>query len=71
MNYTYAVVIEQDEDGMYIAKVPDIAGCHTQAKTIPELMTRITEAIQLCVAEYKDNIIPLNFIGLQQVTITA
>ena len=32
LNYT--VLIEQDEDGIYIAKVPDISGCYTQGKTV-------------------------------------
>lgn len=46
LNYT--VLIEQDEDGMYIAKVPDISGCYTQGKTVEQAMERIREAIQVC-----------------------
>jgi predicted RNase H-like HicB family nuclease len=45
---TYTVIIEQDEDGLYVAKVPDIVGCHTQGKTVSEVMNRIKEAIQAC-----------------------
>ncbi|WP_231585432.1 MULTISPECIES: type II toxin-antitoxin system HicB family antitoxin [unclassified Methanosarcina] len=46
MNYT--VLIEQDENGIYIAKVPDISGCYTQGKTVEQVMERIEEAIQVC-----------------------
>lgn len=46
LNYT--VLIEQDEDGIYIAKVPDIPGCYTQGKTVEQAMERIREAIQVC-----------------------
>jgi len=44
----YAVVIEKGESGYYIAYVPSIPGCHTQAKTLPQLMRRVQEAIELC-----------------------
>jgi predicted RNase H-like HicB family nuclease len=46
LNYT--VLIEQDEDGIYIAKVPDICGCCTQGKTFEQAIERIREAIQVC-----------------------
>ena len=46
MNFT--VLIEQDEDGIYVAKVPDIRGCYTQGKTVQQVMERIKEAIQVC-----------------------
>lgn len=61
----YTVLIEQDEDGIYVAKVPDITGCHTQGKTVSEVMERIKEAIQSCSKD--ENIEPLKFIGIQQV----
>jgi predicted RNase H-like HicB family nuclease len=62
---TYTVLIEQDEDGIYVAKVPDITGCHTQGKTVSEVMERIKEAIQACSKD--ENVEPLKFIGIQQV----
>ena len=42
------VVIEKDKDGYFIASVPALRGCHTQAKTLDVLMKRVKEAIQLC-----------------------
>ena len=43
----FSVVIEKDEDGYYVASVPELPGCHTQAKTLDELMERIREAVEL------------------------
>ena len=44
----FKVIIEQDEDGYFIAIVPALPGCYTQAKTLLELKKRIREAILLC-----------------------
>ncbi|MCK4405804.1 MAG: type II toxin-antitoxin system HicB family antitoxin [Hadesarchaea archaeon] len=43
----FNVVVERDEDGYYVASVPELPGCHTQAKTLDELRRRIEEAIKL------------------------
>ena len=48
MQRQFDVVIEQDEDGYYVASVPQLPGCHTQAKSLDDVMTRIREAIELC-----------------------
>ncbi len=70
LNFT--VLIEQDEDGMYIVKVPDIPGCYTQGKTVEQAMERIKEAIQVCLeAEEEEEILPLKFIGVQQLEVKA
>jgi predicted RNase H-like HicB family nuclease len=44
----FGVVVEKDVDGYYVASVPELPGCHTQAKTLDEVMKRIKEAIQAC-----------------------
>jgi len=44
----FKVVIERDKDGYFVASVPALPGCHTQARTFPELMERVRDAIQLC-----------------------
>ena len=44
----FGVVVEKDEDGYYVASVPELPGCHTQAKTLDEVMKRIKEAIEAC-----------------------
>ena len=63
----FTVIIEQDEDGIYVASVPDIQGCYTQGKTIPEVLERIKEAIELCLETEEEEIEPLKFVGLQQI----
>lgn len=46
----FAVVVERDADGYYVASVPELPGCHTQAKTLDELTERIKEAIEAYLA---------------------
>jgi len=44
----FNVVVERDEEGYYVASVPALPGCHTQARSLDKLMERIREAIELC-----------------------
>ncbi len=41
----YRVLIEQDEDGMYVAEVPSLPGCISQGQTREEAVENIREAI--------------------------
>ncbi len=67
----YVVVIERDEDGWYVASVPGLQGCHTQARSLDELNERIKEAILLCLGVKNERQIEpsLEFVGLQKVTV--
>jgi predicted RNase H-like HicB family nuclease len=47
----FTVVIERDEDGYYVASVPSLPGCHTQARTLDTLMKRVREVIELCIED--------------------
>jgi predicted RNase H-like HicB family nuclease len=49
--YNFQVVIEQDEDGMYVADVPALEGCHAQGMTFEEALGNIREVISMCVQE--------------------
>ena len=48
MSRDFNVYIEKDADGIFVASVPSLPGCHTQAKSLDQLMDRIREAIELC-----------------------
>ena len=65
----FTIWIEQDEDGFYVAMVPEIQGCYTQGKTLPEVLERIKEAIEVCLEADKEEINPMKFIGIQKVQI--
>ena len=67
----FTVVIERDEAGYYVATVPSLRGCHTQAKNLDTLMKRTREAIELCLEEEDDRgeAAPLELIGIQQISV--
>ena len=44
----FNVIIERDEDGYYVASVPELRGCHTQAKSLDMLMKRVRDVIGMC-----------------------
>lgn len=67
----FDAVVERDSEGVYIASVPALRGCHTQAKSLDELMERIKEAIELCLEVEGEDVENLDFIGIQRVTIAA
>ena len=66
--YEFPIIIERDEDGMYIATAASFKGCHTQARTIPTLLRRIKEAILLCM-DVEKNVPQLRFVGLQEIEV--
>lgn len=65
----FSVVIEKDEDGYFVASVPALRGCHTQAKSLDTLMKRIKEAVELCLEVQEP--VSNEFIGVQRVTVMA
>jgi predicted RNase H-like HicB family nuclease len=65
----FTVLIEQDEEGLFVAKVPDLQGCATQGKTVQQAIDRVREAIQVCIEAEKIMPAPLRFVGIQQVEI--
>ena len=69
MTREFSVVIEQDEEGYFVASVPALCGCHTQAKSLDVLMKRIREAIDLCLEVEEPA--TSQFIVVQRVVVTA
>jgi len=69
MKLNFTILIEQGEDGAFIATVPSLKSCYTQADTMPELLEKIREVILLCL-EVENDITPISkFIGVQQMEI--
>jgi len=72
MQRDFTVVVERDEDGNYVASVPALPGCHTQARSLDELIARVQEAIAVCLEDDDEAERPsLEFIGVQRVTVAA
>ena len=68
MSRKYTVVIEKDEEGWFVSEVVELPGCHTQAKTLPELMERTQEAIQAYLGTEEPEVSG-EFVGVQQIEV--
>ena len=69
MQREFSIIIERDEEGFYIASVPELRGCHTQAKSLDTLMKRAREAIDLCLEVEGDLPKASQFIGVQRMLV--
>lgn len=67
----FDVVIEKDSEGYFVASVPALQGCHTQAKSLDILMERIREAIELCLEVQGETHESLDFVGVQRISVAA
>ena len=65
----FSVIVERDEDGYYVASVPELPGCHTQARSLDKLMVRVREAAELCLEVEGGPIEPIEFIEVQRITL--
>lgn len=62
------VLVETDEDGMYIVSCPVFKGCHSYGKTIDEAIENIKEVIEMCMEEERPQ--NLNrFIGFREIEV--
>ena len=67
----FTAIIEQDEDGVYVGRIPDLKGCVTQGDTIDELIVNLKDAAKLYLeVQSKDELVFSKFIGTQQIEIT-
>ena len=65
----FNVVVKRDEEGYYVASVPELPGCHTQARSLDKLMERIREAIELCLEVKRDVEARTEFVGVQRIAV--
>lgn len=71
MTRAFNVIIERDAEGYYVASVPELRGCHTQARSLDTLMKRIREAIELCLEVEGERITPQELVGVQRIWVEA
>lgn len=64
----FFVVIERDEDGMYVGEVPQLRACYSQGKTIDELLANIREVVELCLEEEEQDDFT-EFVGVQKIMV--
>jgi predicted RNase H-like HicB family nuclease len=73
--YTFQIIVEQDEDGMYVAECPALRACYTQGITYEEVIENIKDVINLCLEELKEKKkkIPkqADIIGFRRVEVTV
>ena len=71
MSKEFNVVVERDTDGLFVASVPSLPGCHTQGATREQAMERILEAIALQLEVLGDDVPELEFIAVERVSVAA
>ena len=71
MQREFDVIIERDSEGFYVASVPALRGCHTQAKSLDELMEHVREVIALCLEVGGEDAESLDFVGVQRISVAA
>jgi predicted RNase H-like HicB family nuclease len=69
MKKEFTVIIEQDEERYFVAEVPELPGCHTQAKSMDDLLERTREAISLCLEVYKGRRTRTHLVGVQRIAL--
>lgn len=65
--HKFTVIIEKDEEGWFVSEVVELPGCHTQGRTIDQLIVRTREAIMAYLESDKDFEIEAKFVGIQQI----
>ena len=67
MRREFDAIINKDSEGFYVATVPALKGCHTQAKSMDELLERLKEVVELCLEDEDSGLEKSEFIGIQKV----
>lgn len=69
MKKEFNVIIERDSEGYYVGSVSELRGCHSQAKSLDELMDRMQEAIELCLEVEGGDFQQNDFVGVQRISV--
>jgi len=65
----FTLIIEKDEEGWLVSEVVELPGCHTQAKTMDQLLERTREAISAYLEDTKRPDFVEEFVGVQQIEV--
>lgn len=69
---SFAVYIEQDEDGVFIGSVPSIPGCHAQGGTEEEMLRNLEEVVKLCLRNVdRESIEKTRFVGIHNLDVAG
>lgn len=68
-NRHFPVIVEQDEDGVYIVSCPQLKGCRSYGSTIDEAVQNITEAIELCLEDHSVVEALDTFVGFREIEV--
>ena len=71
MRHDYDVIIERDADGLFVASVPALRGCHTQAASVDLALERAREAIELCLEVAGGRPAGTGYVGVRRVSVAA
>jgi predicted RNase H-like HicB family nuclease len=67
--HEFSVIVERDQEGYYVASVPELRGCHTQARSLDKLLERVREAIELCLEVESGTLATTEFVGVQRIAV--
>ncbi len=67
----FDVLIERDEEGIYVASVPALRGCHTQGGSVEQVLERVREAIALCLEVGGGDPAGTGYVGVRKVSVPA
>ena len=69
MERDFYVLIGKDEDGFFVGEVPSLKACYSQGRTIDELLQNMREVIELCLEGRNETELPLEFVGVQKISV--
>jgi predicted RNase H-like HicB family nuclease len=70
-NISLPVIIELDEDNVFIVSCPVFKGCHSYGHTIDEAMDNLNEVIEMCLEESDFKIDNINkYVGIREISLS-
>ncbi len=67
----FSMIIQRDAERYYVGTIPALRGCHSQARSLDELMIRIREAAELCLEAQGGSLEPVDFVGVRTISVAS